>query len=115
MEGKKVKKRYYRKQVDLFRLLNKLKLWPSRSGVLHGVKSINEKGDYAELITHCNKVIMVRNSKNSRVARWLRNKWFFETCKHCKIPAWKTEKFSQSIFTQHYGSNLAINKRETQK
>lgn len=99
-------KRYFRKRVDLFRLLHKLKLWPSRSGTLHGIKSIVEKGNYAEVTTHCNHMIIVRNSKHSRVARWLRNKWLFDTCKDCKVPQWKLDKFSQSFFTQHYGSDL---------
>ncbi|KUO51750.1 MAG: hypothetical protein APF76_15330 [Desulfitibacter sp. BRH_c19] len=100
------KKRYYRKQVDFFRLLNKIKLWPSRTGVIHGIKSIKEKGKYAEITTHCNQTFTVMNSKNSRAARWLRNKWMTGTCKACKIPSWKLEKFSTTMFTQHYGSEL---------
>ena len=99
-------KRYFRKRVDLFRLLQKLKLWPSRSGTLHGIKSMVEKGDYAEITTHCDHVIIVHNSKRSRVARWLRNKWFFDTCVQCRIPEWKLAKYSQSVFTPHYGSDL---------
>lgn len=106
MSGNDSKKRYYRKRVDFFRLLDKLKLWPSRSGVMHGIKSMVKKGDYAEITTHCNNVILVRNSKNSRAARWLRNKWFHEACKDCRVPGWKLEKFSQSFFSQHYGSDL---------
>jgi hypothetical protein len=31
------KARCYRKQVPLFRLREKVKLWPSRRGILHGV------------------------------------------------------------------------------
>ncbi len=99
-------KRFYRKRVDFFRLLNKLKLWPSQAGILHGVKAIVEKGGYAEVTTHCNHVMIVRNSKRSRAARWLRNKWYFAVCSDCKIPEWKLRKYSQSFFTQHYGSNL---------
>jgi hypothetical protein len=30
-------KRYYRKRVELFRLIDKVKLWPSRRGILHGI------------------------------------------------------------------------------
>jgi len=99
-------KRYYRKQVDFFRLLNKIKLWPSRTGVLHGIRSIKEKGKYAELTTHCNQTFTVVNSRKSRAARWLRNKWMTGTCKACKIPSWKLEKYSTTMFTQHYGSEL---------
>ena len=36
-------KRYYRKHVDFFRLLEKIKLWPSRNGTLHGIRSITYK------------------------------------------------------------------------
>lgn len=108
------KKRYYRKHVDFFRLLHKIKLWPSRTGMLHGIKSINEMGEYAEVITHCNKKIMVRNSKNSRVARWLRNKMIVSTCPACGVPKWKLEKYSSTFFTQHYGSHLnEVEKKNT--
>jgi len=37
---KKHSKRYYRKRVELFRLIDKIKLWPSRTGILHGIKTI---------------------------------------------------------------------------
>lgn len=99
-------KRYYRKRVDLFRLLKKIKLWPARSGALHGIKSIIERGGYAEITTHCNNLIIVRNSKHSRAARWLRNKWFHAACHDCQLPKWKLVKYSQSFFSQHYGSDL---------
>ncbi|MHC4459341.1 MAG: pyrrolysine--tRNA(Pyl) ligase small subunit, partial [Planctomycetota bacterium] len=37
---KKPVKRFYRKRVELFRLIDKIKLWPSRTGILHGIKTI---------------------------------------------------------------------------
>ena len=40
-------KRYYRKRVELFRLIDKIKLWPSRKGILHGIRSIEKLGDQA--------------------------------------------------------------------
>lgn len=100
------KKRYYRKHVDFFRLLDKMKLWPSRSGVLHGIRSMKVRGEYAEVTTHCGMTFTVRNSKTSRAARWLRNKWLRNTCRACKIPAWKLEKYNSTVFTTHYGSEL---------
>lgn len=102
----KPKKRYYRKRVDFYRLLCKIKLWPSRSGVLHGIKTIEKKGPYAEITTHCGHNFVVSTSKNSRAARWLRNKWAFSTCRACRIPDWKLEKYSKTFFAQHYGSQL---------
>ncbi len=99
-------KRYYRKHVDFFRLIEKIKLWPSRKGTLHGIRSINIKGNYAEVITHCGESFMIYNSKSSRAARWLRNKWVSNACPKCKIPAWKLEKYSTTYFTEHYGSEL---------
>lgn len=45
-EGNK-KKKYYRKNVDFFKLLEKLKLWPARSGTLHGIKTIKVTGNIA--------------------------------------------------------------------
>jgi len=100
-------KRYYRKRVDFFRLIQKIKLWPSRSGTLHGIKFFREMGeDYAEITTHCNRTFLVRNSKNSRAARWLRNKWVNTGCKKCAIPEWKLEKYSKTFFSQHWGSQL---------
>jgi pyrrolysyl-tRNA synthetase-like protein len=106
MKTKKIQKKYYRKQVGLFALIRKIKLWPSRNGVLHGVKFFEEKGVCAEVTTHCNRRIIIRDSRRSRAARWLRNKWFSSECKECHIPRWKLEKFSLTSFNRHYGSQL---------
>ncbi len=103
---KKVHKKYYRKQVGLFALIRKIKLWPSRNGVLHGVKSFVVTGAYAEIITHCNRRIIIRDSKRSRAVRWLRNKWISTECRECGIPKWKLEKFSSTSFKRHYGAQL---------
>ena len=103
---KKPAKRYYRKRVELFRLIEKIKLWPSRSGKLHGIKTIDVMGDQARITTHCNKTFMVNNSRNSRAARWLRNKWFKGACGACRVPEWKLEKYATTQFKRHYGSML---------
>jgi pyrrolysyl-tRNA synthetase-like protein len=99
-------RRYYRKRIELFRLIDKIKLWPSRKGILHGIRSIEKAGDQARITTHCNKIFMVNNSRNSRAARWLRNKWFKDVCSSCDIPGWKLEKYSSTRFKRHYGSLL---------
>jgi pyrrolysyl-tRNA synthetase-like protein len=99
-------KRYFRKRVELFRLIAKIKLWPSRRGILHGIKSMETIGDQARIVTHCNKTFIVVNSRNSRAARWLRNKWYRNACVACRIPEWKLEKYSTTIFRRHTGSDL---------
>ncbi len=101
------KKRYYRKRVDFFRLLTKMKLWPSRKRILHGIKTMEIKGNKALITTHCNETFLVYNSKNSRAARFLRNKWDFIPCPTCRVPSWKLEKYSSTRFSQSYGSDLA--------
>ena len=106
VKTKKPAKRYYRKRVELFRLIDKIKLWPSRSGRLHGIRTIERIGDEARITTHCNKTFMVNNSRNSRAARWLRNKWFHTICPTCKIPDWKLAKYSSTQFKRHHGSLL---------
>lgn len=100
------KKKYYRKNVEFFKLVEKIKLWPARSGVLHGVKSIKVNGNMAEITTHCGEQFTVWNSRNSRASRWLRNKWCACACKACKIPDWKLEKYTKTMMTQKWGSNL---------
>lgn len=105
-QAAKEKKRYYRKNVNFFSLLEKIKLWPSRNGSLHGIKSITRRGDMAEIITHCNLRFIVHNSRHSRAARWLRNKWFFRLCPVCGVPEWKLRKFSATVLSQHYGAQL---------
>jgi len=100
------KKKYYRKYVELFPLVDKIKLWPSRNGTLHGIRSIVVKGDIAEITTHCGQTFRAKNSKSSRAARWLRNKWGTKPCKACKIPAWKLEKYASTYFSEHYGKEL---------
>lgn len=101
---KKKKKQYYPKQVSFFWLLQKIKLWPSRQGILHSIKSFVILGNYGKITTHCNQKLIVRNSKRSRAARWLRNKWFFEKCPKCRIPGWKIEKFHSTFFTKYQKS-----------
>jgi pyrrolysyl-tRNA synthetase-like protein len=101
--------RYYRKRVELFRLIEKIKLWPSRGGVLHGIASVEILGEMAHLTTHCRKTFLVRNSRNSRAARWLRNKWFRQTCAECAVPSWKLAKYSATEFKRHAGSALGEN------
>ena len=105
-EGKAEKKRFYRKRVDLFRLIDKIKLWPSRKGLLHGIRSMERMGDTARITTHCNKTFVVNNSRNSRAARWLRNKWFAGACPVCRVPEWKLSKYSSTQFRRHHGSDL---------
>jgi len=99
-------KRFYRKRVELFRLIEKIKLWPSRKGLLHDIKTIEITGDQARVTTHCNKTFMITNSRNSRAARWLRNKWFRGVCGTCRVPEWKLAKYSSTYFKRRYGSDL---------
>jgi pyrrolysyl-tRNA synthetase-like protein len=98
--------RYYRKRVELLRLIDKIKLWPSRKGILHGIRTIEVMGDLAKLTTHCGKTFSVSNSRNSRAARWLRNKWFTQACPSCGVPDWKLEKYASTCFRRHQGSLL---------
>lgn len=111
-KAKAVKKRFYRKKVKIFNVINKIKLWPSRSGSLHGVRTMEVFGDSAKLTTHCNKVFFISNSINSRAGRWLRNKWFYAVCPECGIPDWKLEKYSATRFSRHQGSLLMDAKPE---
>ncbi|MCK8817947.1 pyrrolysine--tRNA(Pyl) ligase small subunit [Natroniella sulfidigena] len=92
-----VKYVFYKKS-DLFVLLKKIKLWPSRTGLLHGIKSININGNYADILLHCGHRLSVKNSKNSRAARWLRNKWMVEACQQCAVPDWKLDKYANTNF-----------------
>jgi pyrrolysyl-tRNA synthetase-like protein len=96
---KEVAKRYVYKNQSLYALIHKIKLWPSRSGILHGLKSVEKKGNYLYIQTHCGEEFTVWDSKNSRSARWLRNRWCTYPCPKCKIPDWKMEKYSSTVFT----------------
>jgi len=100
------KKRFYRKRVRILNLVDKIKLWASRTGRLHGVKSMKIMGETAWIVTHCNKEFAIKNSINSRSGRWLRNKWFESVCPECRIPEWKLEKYSSTHFKHHHGSML---------
>ena len=106
MPSKKIKDKYYRKQVDFFILVEKIKLWPSKSGLIHGIKEFDVKGPFAQITTHCNLSFTIRHSKRSRAARWLRNKWFSGVCPDCGVPRWKLEKYAATHFRRHYGSLL---------
>ena len=106
-DTKKPAKRYYRKRVELFNLIEKIKLWPSRKGVLHGIRSIERRGDVAVITTHCNRSFTANNSRNSRAARWLRNKLFIRVCGACRVPDWKLEKYNSTRFHRHFGAQLS--------
>lgn len=103
------KKRYYRKHVEMLELIDKIKLWPARGGCLHGIRKVERKGPYAEITTHCGESFVVRNSRNSRAARWLRNKWASRPCPKCKVPEWKLDKYSSTFFSEHYGADFRAN------
>ena len=114
-ETKPAKKRFYRKRVRIFNLIDKIKLWPSRTGQLHGIRSIDIMGEKARLTTHCNKEFIINNSLNSRAGRWLRNKWFVNVCPNCGVPDWKLEKYSSTLFRRHQGSMLLDNQKAEQQ
>lgn len=94
----KSKKRTVRRHADPYSVIQKVKLWPSKTGMLHGVRAVKLRGGFLELQTHCGQAIKIRNSRNSRVARHLRNKIYQKPCPHCRIPAWKLEKFGETSF-----------------
>jgi len=92
------KKRTVRRHAAPYGVIEKVKLWPSKTGLLHGVRSVKLRGGFVELQTHCGHDIRMRNSRNSRVARHLRNKIYDEPCPRCRIPSWKLEKFESTSF-----------------
>ncbi|MDO4553561.1 MAG: pyrrolysine--tRNA(Pyl) ligase small subunit [Lachnospiraceae bacterium] len=92
-------KRYIYKNQSLYELIHKIKLWPARSGVLHGIKEIEQRGNMLHITTHCGEEFTVWNSKNSRSARWIRNRWCQHACPKCKVPQWKLSKYSATVFT----------------
>jgi pyrrolysyl-tRNA synthetase-like protein len=71
---KKPAKRFYRKRVELFRLIDKIKLWPSRNGILHGIKTIEKMGDQAQITTHCNKTFTSTQFKRHFGSRLIKDK-----------------------------------------
>jgi pyrrolysyl-tRNA synthetase-like protein len=92
--------------VELYLLIERIKLWISRNGTLHGIKSLQKNGEIMQITTHCNKSFVVRDSRNSRAARYMRQKFYSQVCPKCGIPEWKLEKFSATRFNRHHGSNL---------
>ncbi|NIQ06588.1 MAG: hypothetical protein GWO20_12935 [Candidatus Korarchaeota archaeon] len=80
---------------QLFSLVSKIKLWPSQKGILHGVIKVESLGQFIRVTTYCKEVILVKDSRRSRVARWLRNRWVVAVCKDCRIPEWKLKRFSR--------------------
>ena len=100
------KKRTYRKNQPLFALIGKMKLWPSRRGILHGIRSMEVNGDHALVSTHCGKTFLVRNSRTSRASRWLRNKQYVAPCPQCAVPEWKVHKYRGTTFRKKSGAVL---------
>jgi pyrrolysyl-tRNA synthetase-like protein len=97
-DREKLTKRYIAKNQSLFKVVNKIKLWPSKSGMLHSIKSVEQNGNIAVITTFCGETFTVRDSRNSRSARWLRNRWYMKPCPKCGIPEWKLSKYSTTVF-----------------
>ncbi|UCH71334.1 MAG: hypothetical protein JSV29_05370 [Candidatus Bathyarchaeota archaeon] len=74
------------RHLQLFSLVSKIKLWPSKSGILHGVEKVENLGHFIRVTTYCKETILVKDSRRSRAARWLRNRWVKSVCKDCRIP-----------------------------
>ncbi|MCL2528987.1 MAG: pyrrolysine--tRNA(Pyl) ligase small subunit [Coriobacteriia bacterium] len=85
--------KYREKNAGLLKTVLKIKLWRSRTGILHGIKEVESSGEWLLLSTHCGINFKVRNSKNGRGLRQLKNKSFNKPCKKCAVPGWKLEKF----------------------
>lgn len=92
------KKRYVKKDQPLSDLVGKIKLWPSRTGTLHGVHHIVYQNELMHITTHCGEEFVVNDSRHSRSSRWLRNRYAKTACPKCKVPEWKLEKYSNTIF-----------------
>jgi len=87
-----------RRHADPFTVIERVKLWPSKTGLLHGVRSVRLRGSVIEVQTHCGQSALVPNSRNGRLARHLRNKCYARPCPRCRIPAWKLQKFTDTVF-----------------
>jgi len=104
------KRRTYRKNQTLFALIGKMKLWPSRKGILHGIREMTINGNLATITTHCGHTFPIRDSRTSRAGRWLRNKNNIIPCKACSVPEWKIEKYKSTSFKKTHGASLATPK-----
>ncbi|MEM3437132.1 MAG: pyrrolysine--tRNA(Pyl) ligase small subunit [Nitrososphaerales archaeon] len=82
------------KKKSLSTLINELGFFVSRSGRLHKISSIIGYGDYLKLSMKCGQCMIVRNSRRSKAARWLKNKWMKKPCKSCKINAGDLLRFT---------------------
>ena len=85
---------YRERHKRLSDLVDTIKLWPSRTGLLHGVKSVKKDGDIIVISTHCGCTFKARDSKKGRGIRQLRNRRYRRPCKKCAVPDWKIEKFA---------------------
>ena len=80
----------------LLPLVEKVKLWPSRTGRLHGVRSLRTEGDWIFIETHCGEAFRVHNSTSGRGKRQIKHGYYHTVCKKCGIPDWKLDKFKKS-------------------
>ncbi|MDR2456654.1 MAG: hypothetical protein LBE49_08700 [Deltaproteobacteria bacterium] len=99
-------KRYYRKRQRLLAMAAKIKLWPSRQGRLHGIKSVVKTAAGFDVETHCGLFFSAKDSANSRAARWLRAKQYTSACPMCKVPKWKLDKYGNTVFVKKHGAVL---------
>ncbi|MGN1015323.1 MAG: pyrrolysine--tRNA(Pyl) ligase small subunit [Butyricicoccus sp.] len=91
-------KRYVYKNQPLSQMIETIKLWPSRSGRLHGIKNIQYHDQLLVITTHCGITFTVNDSRHSRSDRWLRNSYVKDACPKCRVPDWKLEKYSATVF-----------------
>jgi pyrrolysyl-tRNA synthetase-like protein len=88
----------FQKRTDPFAIISRIKLWPSRKGILHGLITVERQGEKMKVVTHCGQTAIVNCSKNGRLSRWIRNKWYAKPCPVCRVPEWKQEKYAKTAF-----------------
>jgi pyrrolysyl-tRNA synthetase-like protein len=80
---------------SLYDVLDKVKLWVSRTGTLHGIRTITYHGEWIDITTHCGREIRVHDSKRGRGKRQLEYRYYKKVCRECKVPDWKIAKYTK--------------------
>jgi pyrrolysyl-tRNA synthetase-like protein len=70
----------------LSKLIEKRRLYTSRSRIVHQVKDVQHVGSMMYLTLDCGMRVAVRDSSRGRASRWLNEMIFWSECKHCHFP-----------------------------
>jgi hypothetical protein len=80
--------REFKVKLSAYQLIRESRTYISRKKILHKVNYVQKINNHIIIITNCGRKMVIRDSKRSRITRWLQKKHlerYLLKCKKCKF------------------------------